>query len=80
MITGTALSPKQPTKPKIAAAKMPGSESGSVTLRKVRAGGAPSTQLAWISGRSMPASDIHIGKIMNGMYEVTSPTSTAKSL
>ena len=63
----TALSPNTPTKPKIAAAKTPGSESGRVTRRKVRTGFAPSIQLASIWRRSMPASESQSGKTMNGM-------------
>ena len=80
MMTGMALSPKQPTNAKIAAANTPGNDKGRVTRRNVLAGGAPSIQLAWMRRRSLPESDSHSGKIMNGMYEVTSPISTATSL
>ena len=66
-MTGTALSPKHPTKEKITAAKMPGRERGRVTPRKVLAGGAPSIQLASISRWSTPAIDIQSGKIANGI-------------
>ena len=66
-MAGTALSPKQPTKPKITAANTPGSDSGRVMRRKVRSGGAPSIQLASVRRRSIPESDIQSGKIINGM-------------
>src|SRR5262249_61930383 len=80
MMIGMALSPKHPTNEKIAAANTPGKDKGRVTRRKVLAGGAPNIQLAWMRRRSIPASDNHSGKIMNGMYEVTRPINTGTSL
>ncbi|MNC96951.1 hypothetical protein D3C83_144610 [compost metagenome] len=50
-------------------AMIPGSDSGSVTSRKMRAGRAPRSAAASCRSRSSRSSVAYRGRIMNGRYE-----------
>jgi hypothetical protein len=67
MMMGTALSPKDPTKPKMMAAKIPGNDKGITIRRKVVNGLAPNKALASMYWLSIAAIDKTSGKIMKGI-------------